>query len=178
MIFRLSFTVTVGVLLSATAHGQAPDQYQLKAAFLYNFAKFVEWPPQTFKGASDPIAICVLGRDPVADALRQVVNGKAIEGRTLSVREIPDAQHAAGCQVLFIAGFDQKRALSILEALRGSAILTVGDAEGFASEGGIIELKMDAGRMRFQINIGAAAQARLGISSKLLSLAEIVKEGK
>jgi hypothetical protein len=85
MISRLSFAITVGILLCATAHGQAADQYQLKAVFLFNFAKFVEWPPQTFKSTAEPIAICVLGRDPFGDALQHAVNGKAIEGRPVWV---------------------------------------------------------------------------------------------
>lgn len=175
MISRLSFAITAGVLLCATAHGQAADQYRLKAVFLYNFAKFVEWPLQTFKGSADPIAICVLGKDPFGDSLQQAVNGKAIEGRPVYIREIQDAQHTAGCHILFIAGSERKRVRSTLDAIRGAAVLTVGESEGFASEGGIINFKMDAGHVRLQINLDAAEQARLGISSKLLSLAEIVK---
>ena len=178
MMFRVILSITAGVLLSAAAHGQAADQYQLKAAFLYNFAKFVEWPLKTFKGAADPIAICVLGKDPVEDALRQTASGKAIDGRPFSIREIPDAQHASGCHILFIAASDAKRTLEALDFVRGAAILTVGESEGFAAEGGIINFKMEGGRAKLQINPDAADRSKLCISSKRLSLAEIVKDRK
>lgn len=175
MIFRPSLRIGVAVLLVAAGRAQTTDEYHVKAAFIYNFAKFVEWPPQAFKGRADPITICILGKDPFGDALTQAVNGKAIEGKPFFVREIPDAQHAAGCHILFIVGSERKRLRSILDALRGAAVLTVGETDGFASEGGIINFKIDAGRVRLQINIDAAEHARLSISSKLLSLSEIVR---
>jgi hypothetical protein len=178
MIFRLSFAITVGVLLSAAARGQANDEYQLKAAFLYNISKFVEWPPRTFKGVADPLEICVLGKDPFGTSLRQAVNGKTILGKPFTVFEILDVQHASGCNILFIARSERKSMRSILDAIRGTTILTVGESEGFASEGGMINFKIDAGRVRLQINVDSADQAKLAISSKLLSLAEIVKEQK
>ena len=178
MIFRLSFAIALGVLLSAAARGQANDEYRLKAASLYNISKFVEWPPHTFKGVADPIEICVLGKDPFGNSLRQAVNGKKIAGKPFAVYEIPDVRHASACNILFIAGSDQKSTRSILDAIHGTAILTVGESEGFASEGGIVNFKIDEGRVHLQINIDTAGQAKLAISSKLLSLAEIVKEQK
>jgi hypothetical protein len=178
MIFRLSFKIGVGILLVAAVRGQTTDEYHVKAAFIYNFAKFVEWPPRTFKGRADPIGICVLGKDPFGDALTEAVNGKAIEGKPFAVREIADAQHASGCHILFIVGSERKRVRPILDAIRGAAILTVGETDGFASEGGMINFKIEAGRVRLQINIDAAEQAQLGISSKLLSLSEIVRNGR
>lgn len=178
MIFRLRSAITVGILLSAAAQGQVNDEYRLKAAFLYNISKFVEWPPRTFKALSDPIEICVLGKDPFGDSLRQAVNGKKIAGKPFTVYEIPDVKHAYACNILFIAGSDQKSTRSILEAIRGTAILTVGEFEGFASQGGIVNFKIEEGHVHLQINIETADQAKLTISSKLLSLAEIVKEQK
>jgi hypothetical protein len=172
---RLRFTICAGILFGAAAAGQMTDEYHVKAAFLYNFAKFVEWPPQAFKGPADPIAICILGKDPFGDALKQAVQGKTIEGRPFNVRGVPNVQEASSCHILFIAGSERKHLRATLSAMRGPAILTVGETEGFASEGGMINFKIDANRVRLQINMAVVEQAKLGISSKLLGLSEIVR---
>lgn len=160
----------------AGAQSQLVDEYRVKAAFLYNFAKFVEWPADSFKAPADPITICVLG-NPFGGRLEDTVSGKQIDERRLIVREISDAAEAQGCNILFVAN-QKKRAADLLGRVKASPILTVGDCENFAAAGGVIGFKLEGGRVRLEINVAAAERSRLRISSKLLSLAEIVKEEK
>jgi len=148
----------------------------VKAAFLYNFAKFVEWPAQNFKGSDDPIAICTLGQNPFGSMLEDAVKGKTLEGRAFVVRAIPDVRQASGCRILFISSTEQKHLQLILKSIKAPGILTVGETEGFAKNGGIINFKLEGGMVRFEINVVAAAKEGLQIRSNLLSLAEIVNE--
>jgi hypothetical protein len=171
---RHSCAIALGILLSAGAHAHAADEYQVKAAFLYNFAKFVEWPPQAFKSPTDPIVIGVLGKNPFGDALAEAVSGKALGGRAFQVREIATAQQAAACQIVFVSSSERKRLGPLFTLLGNAAVLTVGETDNFAEEGGIINFKIDGGSVRFQINMEAARKQQLHISAKLLSLAEIV----
>jgi hypothetical protein len=156
------------------AHAEPPvaDEYQVKAAFLFNFAKFVEWPADAFKGPEDPIAICVLGQDPFGTALQDVVRSKTVANRAFVVREVSGAQQASKCQIVFVTASERKRFRSLLEELKGHSILTVGEAEDFTASGGIINFKLKDARVRIEIDAGAAERAKLRISSKLLSLAE------
>jgi len=172
--FRLTFGTLAGVLLSTALYGQTVNEYRIKAAFVYNFAKFVEWPAGGSKGASDLFTICVLGKNPFGEALAEVVNGKTIENRPLIVRQLAEVQEAAACRILFVSSSERKNFRSILSGLRTAGILTVGEADTFCSEGGIVTFKVEDGRVRIQINPDAAADAKLHISSKLLNLAQIV----
>jgi YfiR/HmsC-like len=172
---RLSCAIVLGILFSAGARAQGADEYRIKAAFLYNFAKFVEWPPQAFKNPTDPIGICVLGKNPFGDALAAAVAGKTLGVRTFQVREITNDQQAAACQIVFVSSSERSRLGSLFTMIGSSAVLTVGDMDNFAVDGGIINFKIDSGTVRFQINIVAARKQQLHISAKLLSLAEIVQ---
>lgn len=157
------------------ASAPAVDEYQVKAAFLFNFAKFVEWPPQTFKTDKDPIRICILGLNPFGTALGDAVGGKTVLGRTFVVAEIASAGQAADCQMLFISSSERKHLVAILAELRTKGILTISETQGFGAQGGIVNFKLEDGRVRLEINVEAAAQAKLRISSQVLSLAQIVK---
>jgi hypothetical protein len=168
--------IVLGILLSAGARAQEAKEYQVKAAFLYNFAKFVEWPPQAFKSPSDPIVIGVLGKNPFGDALAAAVAGKAWGGRGFQVREILNAEQAAGCQIVFISSSERKRLGALLTGIANAAVLTVGETDNFIGAGGIVNFKIDAGTVRLQINVEAARKQQLHISAKLLSLAEIVEK--
>jgi hypothetical protein len=148
-------------------------EYQVKAAFLYNFAKFVEWPAQSFKSPHDPISICILGKNPFGDALVETVQGKTVNGRPLVIRQLEDARESS-CHILFVRFSEQKRLRSVLESISGRGVLTVGETDTFTADGGIINFKIDGEKIRFQINIEATRREKLRISSKLLSLAEIV----
>jgi hypothetical protein len=168
--------ITILGLISAAGLQAQVDQYQVKALFLYNFARYVEWPAQTFASANDSIAICILGRNPFGAGLEQAISGKAVEGRSLVVHEISALPAPCSCHILFVTGSERKRFQSVAAALRESGVLTVGETPGFAKDGGVINFKLEDGKVRFEINVEAAAQERLRISSKLLSLAEIVKQ--
>jgi hypothetical protein len=165
-------------LAEAGLLGQAMDEYQVKAAFLYNFAKFVEWPPEEFKTPKDPILVCVLGHNPFGAGLEDVIRGKTIDGRGLAFHHVSNAEQAGACHILFVSSEDGKRFHSFARNLKPAGILIVGEMQGFAAEGGIINFKLDGDRVRFEINVDAAERAQLHISSKLLSLAEIVKTEK
>jgi hypothetical protein len=169
------FRLLIGVILAVTASAQAVDEYQVKAAFLFNFAKFVEWPPLTFKTDRDPVRICVLGEDPFGSVLRDVVGGKTVLGRPLVVTDVADTNQASECHILFIGSSERKRLRSIFATLRTIGILTVGEIDGFASQGGIVNFKVEDNRVRLEINQEAAELAKLRISSKVLNLAQIVK---
>lgn len=174
MTIRQICIIALGILFSAAARAQSAGEYKIKAAFLYNFAKFVEWPPQVFKSASDPIVIGVLGKNPFGGELAEAVAGKTLRGRAFQVRGIADAQQATDCQIVFISSSEHKHLAPLLARIGNSAVLTVGDTDNFAAEGGIINFKIEDGNVRLQINPEAARKQQLRISAKLLSLAEIV----
>jgi YfiR/HmsC-like len=178
MVFRFAAVIFAGMLLTLGAAGQALDEYQVKAAFLYNFAKFVEWPPEAFKTPRDPILVCVLGHNPFGNALEEAIRGKSIAGRTFAYRHVLDAESASACQILFVGSEESKHFRALLESLKPMGILTVGEAQGFAADGGVINFRLDDGRVHFEINVDAAEHEQLHISAKLLSLAQIVKSEK
>ncbi len=165
----------LGLLFATAVWGQKAEEYRVKAAFLFNFAKFVDWPSQAFKTTRDPIAICVVGENLFGNAIEEAVNGKTVDGRGFLVRRLSNDQAATGCQILFISSSERSRFHAILGDLKTGGVLTVGEADNFAAEGGIINFKIEAGRVCLQVNVDAADQAKLHISSKLLSLAQIVK---
>lgn len=171
---RIATELLASLALLGCAGAQEIEEYQLKAAYLYNFAKFVDWPAHAFAGASSPIAICILREDPFGGALEEVIRDKTAAGRPLVARTIDDLP-ARGCHILFIASREWKRSRPGLRPMPGIAILTVGETAGFTAAGGMVSFKLDGGRVRFEINLEAARQASLQISSKLLSLAEIVR---
>jgi hypothetical protein len=166
----------VALQLCAQSPGQAFDEYQVKAAFLYNFAKFVEWPPGTFARSYDPISICVIGQNPFGSTLEDMVQGKKVGERGFVVRRLPDTQQAGKCQILFIGASEWKRTGALLEALKGIGILTVGETDDFTALGGIVTLRLEGPRVHIQIALDTAEHAKLKVSSKLLNLAEIAKK--
>ena len=158
--------------LSTTVRAQSSSEYQVKAAFLYNFAKFVDWPGDAFGNSNAPLVVGVIGDDPFGGALDQAINGKTINGRPLVVRRLRLGQDLRSCHILFISSSERQRLPQIIQSLRGASVLTVGDMGQFNQQGGIINFILEANKVRFEINSRAADQARLKISSKLLSLAK------
>jgi hypothetical protein len=157
-------------------HSESPvaDEYLVKAAFLFNFAEFIEWPADALKGPEDPISICVLDQNPFGSALEDVVRDKTVANRAFLVHVVT-AQQASKCQIVFVTVAGRKRFRSHLQELSGHSILTVGEAEDFAINGGVINFKLKDERVRIEIDTGAGERASPRISSKLLSLAEIAK---
>lgn len=151
---------------------EAPTEYQIKAAFVYNFVKFVEWPPQAFAKPSSPIVVGVLGENVFGDNLEQAIHGKVINNRPLEFEACHSLTEATNCQVLFISGSEKGRFPEIFAALQGKSILTVGDTDRFCAAGGMINFIIVERKIRFQINEASARKAGLTISSDLLSLAE------
>jgi hypothetical protein len=175
MLTRLKFAIVLGATFVAGLQGQV-NEYQVKAFFLYNFARYVEWPAQSFKTANDPIVICILGQNPFGNALEQATTEKVIEGRPFVVREVASIQQPCNCHILFVNSSERKRFRATAATLKGSGVLTVGETQGFTADGGVINFKLEDGKVRFEINVDAAGQEHLHISSKLLSLAQIVKK--
>ena len=148
-----------------------PTEYQIKAAVIFNFVKFVEWPPTAFANAASPIVIGILGDNPFEDELASTVRGKTINNRPLAVQEFRSASEATNCHVLFISSSEKKRLPEILKGLQGTRALTVGETDGFTKAGGMINFFEEGKKLHFQINLDAARSAGLKISSRLLSIA-------
>lgn len=162
-------------LLLAGGNGHAqqppPTEYQIKAAFLFNFTKFVEWPAKAFAEKTSPIVIGVLGEDPFHEDLARTIRDKTVDNHPLVFKEFLSPADATNCHILFISTSEKKRLAEILESLKGTSTLTVGEMEQFTETGGMINFFLAGTKIRFQINQDAATRAGLKISSKLMSLA-------
>jgi hypothetical protein len=152
------------------ALAEAASEYRVKAAYLYYFATFVEWPEEAFARRGDDLVIGVLGDDPFGPLIEETVRGKTAHNRRLVVRRFTRVKDALGSHILFVSASEQERLPLIFKALEGTTILTIGDVEGFAERGGQIGLRTEGTRVRFQINVAAADRAGLRISSQLLKL--------
>jgi len=151
-------------------------EYPVKLAFLYNFTKFVEWPPDSYRDAGAPLPICIVGRDPFSPDLEGELRTRTVAGHPIEVRTLRPTDTLSVCHMVFIPVTEKDQADKILKGLKGSSILTVGESEGFAALGGIINLTVEGNTVHFEVNQLAAERAGLKISSKLLSMAKIVKE--
>ena len=181
--FAVDGTISLWLLsllcLTASFKGQAAEEqvseHQVKAAFLLNFTKFVEWPEAAFGDGHSPISICVLGEDPFGSALDQIVEGEVVEGRRVVVRRIKEPPLAKQCQVLFVSPVI-KDVSQILTSL-GPGVLTVGEgSDNFLREGGVISFVIENRHVRFDINQGAAETEGLKLSSRLLRVARSVEK--
>ena len=153
---------------------QRATEYQIKAAYIYNFAKFVDWPSKAFPNANSPIIIGVLGEDPFGDALEQAVKDKTVNGRKLQVKRFDNVRNVEHCHILFISASEKMRLSKALERAKGLNVLTVSDIGGFARRGGIIGFTTERNKVGFEINVDAAKKAELTVSSQLLKLAKVV----
>ena len=174
----LSFTPTMRadepLLVShAAAQESKPQEYQVKAVYLYNFGRFIDWPAAAAK--DDSFAICVLGEDPFGRALDATVAGEKIGNRGLITRHVATEHDASGCRILFISSSEAAHVKDILESLSNSSILTVSDMAGFTSDGGMIQFVLKENRVRFEVNLTRAEKAGLIFSSQLLKVASDVR---
>jgi hypothetical protein len=163
----------------ASPQANQPSEYQLKAAFLFNFAKFVDWPEKTYASPQSPFMLCVIGQDPFGGALDEYL-AKTMGGRSVQMSHFPNGTLLAGarqCQITFVSASEKIHFRGVIENLRGTSSLLVGDADGFVAAGGMIEFTLEDNHIRFAINPEAAQRADLRLSSKLLALAKIVHEG-
>ncbi len=155
------------------AKASASREYRIKAAFLYNFAKFTVWPAAAFADAKAPLRLCVLGEDPFHGALA-VLEGRTVKNRPIVSSRLESTDSPDKCHLLFVSASEHGRLGTILESLRGMPVLVVGDTPHFARSGGTTRLEIVGNKVRFEINVGAAQNAKLKIDSRLLRLGRIV----
>jgi len=151
-------------------------EYPVKLAFLYNFTKFIEWPPDAYRGPGSPLAICIVGRDPFSRDNEGDLRTRIAGSHPVEVLTLKPSDTLSACHMVFIPATETGQAGKIVRDLKGSSTLTVGESEGFAELGGIINLTVEEHKVHFEVNQLAAQRARLKISSKLLSLAKIVTD--
>jgi YfiR/HmsC-like len=150
-----------------------PSELEVKAVYLYHFAKFVRWPERA-QSRGGSFSICVLGVDPFGPILERTLAGETLDGRPAETKRIEDPREAEGCRILFISASERNRLSRVLEATRDHAVLTVSDVENFAGAGGMIGLVLEESRVRFDVNLDAARAADLTLSSELLKVARRV----
>lgn len=173
----MALLLSLFVLAAGFGQSGTPGEYQVKAAFLYHFAQYVEWPAGTFRDAASPLTYCVLGEDPFQGALEGSLSGKSVGTHPVQIQRFNQATEARVCQVVFVRAASKKSVAEALANLKGPPVLTVGDSEHFAEEGGMIGFFLEDNKVRFEINLGAAEQAKLKISARLLALAKAVIAG-
>jgi hypothetical protein len=173
-----------GLLASAAAFGAPPKpdpsvESALKAAVLFNFTKFIDWPADAFPDEKSAFNLCLLGDDPIGASLDAIVANESWNGRPITVRRLPRGADPHACQILFFGRTERERSAGdaeVLAALRGANVLTVGETDRFLAEGGHIRFFLDANRVRFEVNLPAVERTRIKISSKLLRLARLRSE--
>jgi len=177
-VWLIAFALLLSGVLESPAQAEISKEYQIKAVFLFNFAQFVAWPTNAFPDAQTPLTIGVLGDDPFDAFLDETVQGEKVDGHPLVIQRYRNVEDVKNCQILFISRSESERMEQIFADLKGKNILTVGDMDGFAKNGGVIRFVTEENRIHFRINLEAAKNANLTISSKLLRLAEIVQPGE
>jgi len=151
------------------------SEYQVKAAFLINFPKYADWPAEAFAGSNSPIVIVVLGETPVTEEIQKVIAGRTVNGRKIVLKRVATGEDSGVCQILFISAAEQRHSADTLAKLKDASILTVGESDDFLESGGIINLARRDQRITLEVNLIAANKARIKVSSKLLSVATVVK---
>jgi hypothetical protein len=178
------FFVLIGLLWignspSRGADADVPKEYQIKAAFLYNFTKFVEWPAQHFTTDSHPIVIGVLGRNPFGEELEKIIKGRRGNGREIAIAFVETSADAVSADLVFVCVGEESRFEAMNAALCQAQVLTVGESPRFAQAGGIITFLREADKVRFAINLESAGRAGLKVSAQLLKLAtEVQRKSK
>ncbi len=172
----IASSVLSGGVGKAYADSRSEREYQIKAAFLYNFTKFVEWPADRFADDSAPIMLCVFGKDPFGATLEDTVTGKTVKGRHIVISRIDNVDDLDACHVLFVGLSEREGLRQIVASSHGANVLTVGDMDDFVEFGGVISLIKRANKIQFEINLVAAKQARLKLDLKLVTLASSVKK--
>lgn len=171
-----AFVVMLAFLYIPVLQAQQPkvSEYQVKAVYLYNFGRFVQWPPNVTANNDSTFTICVLGQDPFGPILDATFAGDSIDGKPVVTRRLSKPQEAADCRILFINSTERKHLQEILVALDEKAILTVSDMPDFSRQGGMIQFVFDGERVRFEVNLASTKNARLTLSSELLKVARTV----
>jgi hypothetical protein len=164
------FLASMGDTESGKLAAQSPDEYRVKAAFILNFARFIYWPADGY-GDGGVLIVGIVGDDPFGGSLDQL-NGNTVNGHPIVIRRLKAGDYLKTCQILFVSSSERNRLGKILESVKGGSVLTIGELPQFNQAGGIIKFVIQDDKVRFEINTGAAGQARLRISSKLLALSK------
>jgi hypothetical protein len=179
-ISRTSFFIFIACWLFSNAHLKARSsdeegaEYPVKLAFLYNFTKFVDWPPGAYRDPGASLLICIVGHDPFSQDLEGQLRTRTVGDRPVDIRTLKPSENLSACQIVFVPVTEKDRADRILKGLKGASALTVGETPGFAALGGIVNLTVEGNKVHFEVNLLAAERAGLKISSKLLGIAKIV----
>jgi hypothetical protein len=170
----LVFFAALAGPIQLRAESPLQREYEIKAAYLYNFINYIEWPENAFPAPGGTIVVGIVGQSPFGAALA-VLNGKQVKGRTVALKQITDIKDLDQCQIVFINSSEKAHVPELLEKLKESRVLTVSEIDGFAQDGGIINFISEHNKVRFEINPDAARRLGLNISSELLKLAKVVK---
>ena len=180
----LIVALSISLSWAPGAFAQSPDasdssEYLIKAGFIFNFAKFVEWPSNAFAQPDSPIVIGILGTDPFGTIIDKIVQDKKVGTRGFIVKRLKwgtDVKEIRECKILFVGASERAHMDELVQIVKGLPILTVGETPGFAERGGVIRFVLEDNRVRFEVNVVAARQADLTISSRLLTLARIIQQ--
>lgn len=173
----LGLALLLAVPGTALVGAEVAKEYQVKAAFLYNFTKFVEWPPTRTADPTRPITIGVLGRNPFGDELERILQGRKVNGRELVIAPVDSSADATAVDLLFVCSGEERRLELMRDELRSAGVLTVGESDRFIAAGGIINFTLSGDKLRFIVNLDASDGAGLKISAQLLKLAaEVLKQ--
>ncbi len=169
--------LVLALLHTAVLQAQQPkvSEYRVKAVYLYNFGRFVQWPPNATAAKGDSFSICVLGQDPFGPSLDSTLAGETLDGKPLAAKRISTTRDAGECRILFISSTEENHLKEILVALDESSILTVSDMPAFSRRGGMIQFVLEGDKVRFEINLTKAETAKLTLSSELLKVATTVR---
>ena len=172
-LFLLIFLHFSSLFCLTRAHAQEAQisEYKVKAAFVFNFTKFVDWPQEAFGTTDAPLTIGILRENPFGSDLDEIIRNKTVNNRTLKTRLLHSVAECTNCNVLFLSTAEKGRIKEVLEKLHDASILTVSETDGFTEAGGMINFVREGNKFRFQINNEAAKRAKLKISSKMLGLA-------
>jgi len=166
--------VSILAIVGKLCLGQVADEYEVKAAFLYNFTKFIEWP-HTPESSSTPFTICIVGEDPFESTIDRLTSGKTVGGRPLQIRRHKEPADAKQCANAYVSASEKSKAAKLIEITRGTSVLTVGESREFVRSGGMVSLSTDTGRVSVVINAEAAQTGGLKISAKLMTLATVLR---
>jgi len=160
------------------AQNPRPTDYQVKATYLYNFGRFIEWPGKVAAAQGGSFTVCVLGQDPFGRSLDATLAGETIGGKTIVAKRISSAEESGDCQILFLSLTDDSRLNKLIADLDKKAVLTVSDAPQFIKRGGMIQFVLEGKRVRFEVNLTATQHAGLTLSSELLKVATAVRKDR
>jgi hypothetical protein len=172
------FAFALGLILASggRADDDAPKEYQVKAAFIYNFVQFTQWPDSAFSASDSPLVVAVFGSNPFGDSLQKAMDGKKLGNHPIVVKQFDSTDSIPSCHVLFVAASEEGRLNDVFRSAADHPILTIGEATTFCDKGGAMRFLIDDGKIRFEVNLDAVKRAGLHISAKLLNLARIYKK--